>query len=195
MEDALRSADDALEIIELHGLWSDPRVSLYWLARGTALRERGDLSAGAEALERSLAVRRTAGRLNPTISLQVVVAVASIRFELGDPVEAEKLLDEAREIADAIGDAGDFSRRIQELATLVRASGRRLEFGEVLSERELQILRLLSTDLPQRGISAQLYLSINTVKSHTRAIYRKLGVTSRTDAVRKGRELELVIER
>ena len=51
------------------------------------------------------------------------------------------------------------------------------------SGAELTVLRLLSTDLSQREIGAQLYLSVNTVKTHMRVLYRKLGVTSRAEAV------------
>ena len=60
---------------------------------------------------------------------------------------------------------------------------------EGLSERELEVLRLLATDLTQREIGSQLYLSFNTVKSHTRSIFRKLGVSGREQAVARAREL------
>ncbi len=58
-----------------------------------------------------------------------------------------------------------------------------------LSEREVAVLRLLATDLSQREIGSQLYVSFNTVTSHTRTLFRKLGVTSRADAVARGRDL------
>jgi ATP/maltotriose-dependent transcriptional regulator MalT len=61
-----------------------------------------------------------------------------------------------------------------------------------LSERELAILRLLAGELSQREIGSQLYVSFNTVKSHTRSIFRKLGVTTRAGAVERGRELGLL---
>ena len=61
-----------------------------------------------------------------------------------------------------------------------------------LSERELTVLRLLAGDLSQREIGAELYISLNTVKGHTRSIFRKLGVSSRADAVARGRELFLL---
>ena len=61
-----------------------------------------------------------------------------------------------------------------------------------LSERELAILRLLAGELSQREIGSQLYVSFNTVKSHTRSIFRKLGVTTRAGAVDRGRELGLL---
>jgi LuxR family transcriptional regulator, maltose regulon positive regulatory protein len=56
-----------------------------------------------------------------------------------------------------------------------------------LSERELAVLRLLASKLSQREIAAELYVSFNTVKTHTRAIFRKLGVASRAEAVDRAR--------
>ena len=50
----------------------------------------------------------------------------------------------------------------------------------------------LAGELSQREIGSQLYVSFNTVKSHTRSIFRKLGVTTRADAVSRGRELGLL---
>ena len=52
-----------------------------------------------------------------------------------------------------------------------------------LSERELTVLRLLASELSEREIAAELYLSFNTVHSHVKSIYRKLGVSSRAEAV------------
>ena len=62
------------------------------------------------------------------------------------------------------------------------------------SEAELLVLRLLQTALSQREIGASLYLSVNTVKTHTRELYRKLGVRSRDDAVARAVALHLIDE-
>jgi LuxR family maltose regulon positive regulatory protein len=63
---------------------------------------------------------------------------------------------------------------------------------EPLSERELQVLRLLASDLDGPGIARELTVSLNTVRTHTRNIYAKLGVTSRRAAVRQAAELNLL---
>jgi LuxR family maltose regulon positive regulatory protein len=67
-----------------------------------------------------------------------------------------------------------------------------LEFGQRLTERELTILRLLQSRLSQREIADELFVSVNTVKTHSRAIYRKLGVSSRQAATERARELALL---
>jgi LuxR family maltose regulon positive regulatory protein len=62
---------------------------------------------------------------------------------------------------------------------------------EPLSERELDVLRLLGTDLGGPEIARELVVSLNTVRTHTKNIYAKLGVNNRRAAVRRARELDL----
>ena len=63
---------------------------------------------------------------------------------------------------------------------------------EKLSDRERELLPLLAGTLSQREIGGVLHLSLNTVKTHSRVLFRKLGVSSRAEAVRRGRELGLL---
>lgn len=56
----------------------------------------------------------------------------------------------------------------------------------------MDVLRLLRGTLSLRDIARELYVSLNTVKTHTQAIYRKLGVSDRQDAVAKATELSLI---
>ncbi len=88
-------------------------------------------------------------------------------------------------------------RQLQELeARIGRAAGRaargREELAEELTDRELAVLRALRGPLSAREIGAELYLSVNTVKGYTKSLYRKLGVVTRVDAVRRGQELGLI---
>jgi LuxR family maltose regulon positive regulatory protein len=64
--------------------------------------------------------------------------------------------------------------------------------AEPLSERELQVLRLLNTYLSSKEIAAELFISVNTIRSHIKNIYSKLNVHSRKDAVTRAREIELL---
>jgi LuxR family maltose regulon positive regulatory protein len=63
---------------------------------------------------------------------------------------------------------------------------------EPLSERELDVLRLLRTELDGPGVARGLMVSVNTMRTHTKNIYTKLGVTSRRAAVRRAEELHLL---
>ena len=64
--------------------------------------------------------------------------------------------------------------------------------AEALTERELAILRYLPTIMSNQEIARQLYVSVNTVKTHLKQVYRKLGVASRRDAIARARELHLL---
>jgi LuxR family maltose regulon positive regulatory protein len=114
-----------------------------------------------------------------------------------DHAKARSLALEARDVLGSCPDPGvlaDVLARTErglQLA-LPRRADRELPADGDLSERELTVLRLLDSKLTQREIAAELYVSFNTVKGHTRSIFRKLGVASRTDAVARGRELELL---
>ncbi|WP_261560169.1 response regulator transcription factor, partial [Frankia tisae] len=64
--------------------------------------------------------------------------------------------------------------------------------GDRLSDRELAVLSYLPTMLTTAEIAAELYVSVNTVKTHLKSIYRKLDVPRRRDAVHRARELHLL---
>jgi ATP/maltotriose-dependent transcriptional regulator MalT len=80
---------------------------------------------------------------------------------------------------------------------LARAAGEELnkmmiaknDVGEALTRREADILRHLATGLPLKDIAANLNISKNTIKTHLRNLYRKLGAEDRKDAVEKGKKL------
>jgi LuxR family maltose regulon positive regulatory protein len=64
---------------------------------------------------------------------------------------------------------------------------------EPLSERELEVLQLIAEGLTNPEIAARLFLSLNTVKAHTRNIYGKLDVHSRTQATARGQRLGILL--
>jgi LuxR family maltose regulon positive regulatory protein len=64
--------------------------------------------------------------------------------------------------------------------------------AEELSPSELRVLRYLPTNLTRPEIAAELSVSLNTVNTHVRRIYAKLGATDRSAAVQRGRELRLL---
>jgi LuxR family maltose regulon positive regulatory protein len=89
--------------------------------------------------------------------------------------------------------ASSYVRRL--LAAVVTAdTGAKLDqpLVEPLSERELEVLRLLGSELDGPDIARELTVSLNTVRTHTKSIYAKLGVNSRRAAVRRAAELDLL---
>jgi LuxR family transcriptional regulator, maltose regulon positive regulatory protein len=63
---------------------------------------------------------------------------------------------------------------------------------EALSERELEVLRLLAAGKPNREIAGELYVAVDTVKKHVTHIFEKLGAANRTQATARARELGLL---
>ena len=74
-------------------------------------------------------------------------------------------------------------------AVAVTARNPACTLGEELTAKELEVLGLLATRLSRREIGQRLYVSLNTMKTHQRALYRKLGVEDRNAAVKRAREL------
>lgn len=95
-------------------------------------------------------------------------------------------LDEGFDIFDLVGAAGSSPG-----GSGVRPSGN-VGLVEPLSDRELSVLRYLPSRLSNREIGAELFVSLNTVKSHLKTIYRKLDVERRDEAVRRARQLGLI---
>ena len=78
------------------------------------------------------------------------------------------------------------------VAAVARAGGRRVDLADPLSAREVEVLQLLPTRMTNADIAAELFVSTNTVKTHLKHIYQKLGATDRDEAVRHARDLHLL---
>jgi LuxR family transcriptional regulator, maltose regulon positive regulatory protein len=135
---------------------------------------RDNVSAALSPLERALTLAEPEGYVR-------------IFVDQGPPMAA--LLEAAAER----GIAASYVRRLLgafdkgEPGTPVRQ-----DLIDPLSERELDVLRLLGTDLDGPDIARQLVVSLNTVRTHTKNIYAKLGVNNRRAAVRRAGELDLL---
>jgi LuxR family maltose regulon positive regulatory protein len=116
----------------------------------------------------------------------VLLLVARVRCRRGRLDEAQSALRAALEELDAIADGGvlpELAAGLEAelgLATALAHDGRVVDQP---SDAELAVLRLLTSDLSAREIGKVLFLSQNTVRTHTRVLYRKLGVNSRVEAV------------
>ncbi|HEX5193852.1 MAG TPA: LuxR C-terminal-related transcriptional regulator [Solirubrobacteraceae bacterium] len=125
----------------------------------------------------------------------VLVRLADARCRRGRFDEADTALRQARDALAELPDSGTIPARAAECEKTLERARRRASNGTMLappSEAESAVLRLLTTDLSAREIGGELFLSPNTVRSHTRAIYRKLGVRSRESAVARASALGLL---
>ena len=101
------------------------------------------------------------------------------------------MLAEARAAVESCPDPGMLSQRLEEVARKLTPPAARADPDSVLTERELEVLRLLADGLTKREVAATLFLSYSTIHSHTKSIYRKLGGSSRDEVLERARELGL----
>jgi len=165
-------------------------ATAYHLAAGRLALLQGGHERAGEQLERAVALaRRGAAVIEVAAAL---LARANAASAAGDGAFAGRCRAEARTLVEAAPDPGRLASTVA-LGLPRRAPRSALAAApDELSERELAVLRLLPTELSQREIGDALYVSLNTVKSHTRRIFSKLGVSGREDAVRRARDLGLL---
>jgi LuxR family maltose regulon positive regulatory protein len=114
-------------------------------------------------------------------------------------LRAEGKTDEADELLDRLAAAAEAGGHAQTLTEIAELRGSRVGarpasqpgLVDPLSDRELDVLRLLRSDLSGPDIARELMVSLNTMRTHTKNIYTKLGVNNRREAVRRAAELGL----
>ncbi len=162
-------------------------------ALGTVLAAEGKLVEAEHELV--TAERFFADEVATVQHTWLLVLLARCRLRRGRLDEAQPVLRSAREALDELTDSGIVRPLCDEVERELRTARERAAGGELLeapTAAELAVLRLLASDLSAREIGEQLFLSLNTIRSHTRTIYRKLGVHSRPDAVARATLLGLL---
>jgi len=128
----------------------------------------------------------------PHVAVQAFLELANVSVALGDAPAAGTLLREARQIMRRRPDLGvlpRFAEGIRERLQFVRSETPGVA---ALTSAEWRVLPLLSTHLSFREIGEQLHVSQHTVKSQAMSLYRKLGVSSRSEAIQRARVLTLL---
>jgi LuxR family maltose regulon positive regulatory protein len=186
---------DAVALAEEHDLSEHWASSLSMAVRGQLLEGREELETADEALVRATELaRRGVASIEIAYSL---LALAGIRQRLGRHEDAERIYEQARAAVADCEDPGILNNWLGRTARALRFTphAQAPKAGashDPLSDAELSVLRLLRSQLSQREIAGELHLSFNTIKTHTRNIYRKLDVAERRDAVARARELSLI---
>ena len=130
----------------------------------------------------------------PWRAIRTRALLGSAAIAIGDLDVATSLLEEARRELARYPDAGVLPRLLaREERALEEARGGGGVLAEPLTAAELRVLQLLPTHLSSAEIGERLHISRNTVKAHMRAIYRKLDVKARTDAVERARRLGVLL--
>ena len=188
-------------------------LAMVLLAKHQEERDGGALDDAARLLGRLLVAADGGGRTGRVIEILALQSLAE--QARGDRVGALASLQRAVVLAEPEGYVRTFVDRGPPMTTLLRALARSrvapgylrrllaaastLEPGRTgaptlvdpLSARERDVLRLLASELDGPEIARHLVISVNTLRTHTKSIYAKLGVTSRRAAVLRARELDL----
>ena len=201
---ALLTADDDLERattlvergvaqVRRAGLEPCPMVALPFAVSAELRSRRGEVEEASAALRHALGLLARITDPSPWYEAECRILMARAALRLGGPGAAAELLDEAGRALDRVPDArvlrgwlGDARAEVDRALTTTPGA----EWS--LTAAEIRVLRYLPSHLSFREIADRLYVSPNTVKTHARGIYRKLGVTSRGHAVDRARGAGLV---
>jgi LuxR family maltose regulon positive regulatory protein len=180
-------AEQAAQLARDHGLESVAGPP--HLAVAASSLEEGDAEGARAQAEEGVAALRRWGQ--PLPLAHALLLLTQISRVLGDYGAAASALHEARTIIEGCPDPGVLLAGL--LAELTPSPTRHVAKGtDELTERELTVLRLLGGSLSKREIGLELFVSYDTIHTHTQSIYRKLGVSSRAEAVTAARSRGLL---
>ena len=182
-------AAQAAASVDAAGLGELPALGMAATAAGAVAAERGEGESALDLLERGIRLRRSWG--HPLETVDALIVAAPVAAALRGRRAAASLLAEARLLVGSCPDAGVLQARLADASRAALPRPDVYRTGDELTARERTVLRLLARGRSKRQIADELVVSFNTVHSHTKAIYRKLGVSSREEALERMRELGL----
>ncbi|MDX6220512.1 MAG: hypothetical protein QOJ48_2193 [Frankiales bacterium] len=185
---AWESADTAIATATACGLASYHGVGSAYAVRACTAKDATQSQADADNAV-------TIARRWSTDLARAFVITACADTYLGSGHDGDQLLAEAQALVARCPDPGVVGTYLSRVTARYGAAipaPRVAHLVEQLTEREVALLHYLPTALSLRDISSELFVSLNTTKTHCRAIYRKLGVESRQAAVQSARDLRLL---
>jgi LuxR family maltose regulon positive regulatory protein len=184
-------ASQAAAIVE-NGSFGDywtSALAYAWASRAAA--HEGDVSRARFYLGRASRLRPLLTYALPVVSVQALLEMTRSYITLADPGGAAAVLTQAHDILRQRPDLGVLPELADQLQASLATTNTRAAGASSLTAAELRLLPLLSTHLSYAEIGERLYVSKNTVKTQAYSAYRKLGVSSRSEAVVRTRELGL----
>jgi LuxR family maltose regulon positive regulatory protein len=190
-DEAATLADQARTIV-LSGRLEDyvPITVVYAVLARTAAYQ-GQAQRAQAHLARAARLRPRLSYATPQLAVQALLELGRAYLALGDGAGAKETLREANDILHRRPNLGVLPEQADELRSRLTTIHERIIGASSLTRAELRLLPLLSTHFTFREIGDRLYISQNTVKRQAVFIYRKLGVSSRSQAVQRAQELGL----
>jgi LuxR family transcriptional regulator, maltose regulon positive regulatory protein len=190
-ERAVALARQAMDVAEAQGVRYDPLSGVAYIALAQTSARRGRLTEAEQLLEQALNILGSASFLLQYT--QATIELAGVRHALGNTEGGDAAVERARQLITKFVDPGMLPTLLDRTDHAMRPAPRgRRSPAAALTDRELAVLRLLATQLSQQELASELYVSVNTVRTHIQGIYRKLRVTSREEAIAHARELGLL---
>jgi LuxR family maltose regulon positive regulatory protein len=185
--------DRAVSQVDSHGLGAYPTSALIFAVSAAVRSHIGHVDEGKRDLHRATRLLTLLGDFIPWYEAEARIALARAALQLADVRLARTLLAEASHLARRVPDATVFRAWLDEIWEQVdTAAASALPGPAALTMAELRILRFLPTHLSFREIGLRLHVSTNTVKTQAHAVYRKLGVCTRSQAVTRAGEIGLL---
>jgi LuxR family transcriptional regulator, maltose regulon positive regulatory protein len=183
----------AVRQIEHLDLSSYPASALTFAVSADVRSHVGRVDEGKRDARRAAHLLARPGDFIPWYEAETRIMLARAALRLADVGAARTLLAEASQLARRVPDAVVFGGWLDETWGLVdSAASAALTGPSTLTMAELRILRFLPTHLSFREIGARLHVSTNTVKTQAHAVYRKLDVSSRSEAVLRAADIGLL---
>lgn len=188
-------ADRALEIVRAANMQEHVTTGPVYAASARVALRAGDEERARGHLTAAHRLRPILTYTFPTIAVQTRLELVRVHVGLSDVAGARMLLGEVDDILAHRPDLGVLTERARELRAHVGAIRTAGAPGPTtLTAAELRVLNLLPTYMSFREIGDHLFVSANTVRSQATSIYRKLGVSTRSEAVQRARATGLLEE-
>jgi LuxR family maltose regulon positive regulatory protein len=193
-EESAEHLDLALALIDKLGMHDYATSVLAFAGAARLSLHRGDAQEANRQLARAMRARPSCTFvLLPFLAVRVRLQLAKVYFAMSDATTARHLLREIDDILQHRPALGVLVEEVSEFRRLLESSTQAGVIGvPPLTPAELRLLPYLQTHLTFRDIGERLFVSRNTVNSEIRSIYRKLGVSSRSEAVQEATRIGLL---
>jgi LuxR family maltose regulon positive regulatory protein len=167
------------------------------LTQALLYQAQGDQPRALAALERALTLTEPEGYIRIFVdereAMRLLILDLVSQIEKQDPLGTHPLLKYVNRILAVFPESMVAVTQSKTLAPYASAgvTSQKSEIAEPLSEREMEVLKLLRSELSGPEIAQQLVVSLNTLRTHTKNIFNKLGVNNRRSAIRRAEELDL----
>ncbi|MEV8214971.1 LuxR C-terminal-related transcriptional regulator [Leifsonia sp. NPDC077715] len=185
-----RSAESLLREV---GVEDSYAVVVASATRARVMQHDGDIAGARQELTVALRRRPLLSSAIPHLAVQTRLAIVHAQLGLGDSAGARTVLEEVDDILARRPRLGTLVAEAAEARALLSGvAGPSVAGASSLTTAELRVLPMLATQLSYSEIASQLYVSKNTVRSQVYSLFRKLGATTRTEAVTRSRQLALL---